>query len=54
VDDTIVMVRQGHLWGTSFHPELTDDTRLHRAFAELAVRPWGGDPATTLWCEVVP
>jgi len=40
VDDTIVMVRQGHLWGTSFHPELTDDTRLHRAFAELAEQRW--------------
>ena len=36
IDDTIVMVRQGNLWGTSFHPELTDDTRLHRAFIELA------------------
>jgi pyridoxal 5'-phosphate synthase pdxT subunit len=29
---TIVAVRQGHLWATSFHPELTGDTRLHAAF----------------------
>jgi len=27
-----VMVRQGNLLGTSFHPELTDDPRLHRYF----------------------
>jgi 5'-phosphate synthase pdxT subunit len=29
---TIVAVRQGHLWATSFHPELTGDTRIHAAF----------------------
>ena len=28
----IVAVRQGSLLGTSFHPELTDDTRLHEWF----------------------
>jgi 5'-phosphate synthase pdxT subunit len=27
-----VLVRQGHVWGASFHPELTSDTRLHRLF----------------------
>ncbi len=27
-----VAVRQGNLLGTSFHPELTDDTRLHEWF----------------------
>jgi 5'-phosphate synthase pdxT subunit len=31
----IVAVRQGKLLGTSFHPELTDDTRLHEWFAAL-------------------
>ncbi|MBS1712845.1 MAG: pyridoxal 5'-phosphate synthase glutaminase subunit PdxT [Armatimonadetes bacterium] len=30
----IVGVRQGRLLGTSFHPELTDDDRLHRWFLE--------------------
>lgn len=30
-----VAVRQGNLIGTSFHPELTDDTRLHRWFLGL-------------------
>lgn len=31
----VVAVRQGKLLGTSFHPELTDDTRLHRWFLSL-------------------
>ena len=31
----IVGARSGHLLGTSFHPELTDDARLHRFFLEL-------------------
>lgn len=31
---SIVAVRQGRLLGTSFHPELTDDDRLHRWFLE--------------------
>lgn len=29
-----VLVRQGNAWGCSFHPELTDDDRLHRMFVE--------------------
>ena len=34
-DGTIVAVRQGHLLGTAFHPELTDDVRLHRYFCAM-------------------
>lgn len=34
-DGKIVAVRQGNLLGTSFHPELTPDTRVHRWFLEL-------------------
>jgi 5'-phosphate synthase pdxT subunit len=34
-DDKIVGVKQGKLLGTSFHPELTDDTRLHEYFLTL-------------------
>lgn len=30
-----VAVRQGRLLGLTFHPELTDDLRLHRAFLEM-------------------
>jgi len=39
-DDTvgsIVAVRQGSLVATSFHPELTPDTRIHRWFVESVV-----------------
>lgn len=31
-----VAVRQGRLLGLAFHPELTDDLRLHKAFLEFA------------------
>lgn len=33
--DRIVAARQGHLLGASFHPELTDDIRLHRYFLDM-------------------
>jgi len=33
--DTIVAVRQGKMLVTSFHPELTDDTRLHKYFLDI-------------------
>jgi 5'-phosphate synthase pdxT subunit len=44
----IVAARQGHLLATAFHPELTDDARLHRYFLELVAarsssRPPGAD-----------
>lgn len=31
----IVMVRQGHLLGCSFHPELTDDARITELFLQM-------------------
>lgn len=34
-DGRIVAVRQNHLLATSFHPELTDDDRLHRLFIAM-------------------
>jgi 5'-phosphate synthase pdxT subunit len=36
-DGHTVGVRQGHLLGVSFHPELTDDTRLHEYFLREVV-----------------
>lgn len=33
--DHVVAVRQGNRIGTSFHPELTDDLRLHQWFLDL-------------------
>ncbi|MDE2969213.1 MAG: pyridoxal 5'-phosphate synthase glutaminase subunit PdxT, partial [Chloroflexota bacterium] len=35
-DGTPVAVRQGNALATSFHPELTTDTRFHRYFMEMA------------------
>ncbi len=36
--DDIVFVQQNNLLGTSFHPELGDDDRVHRYFLSLARR----------------
>lgn len=33
--DQIVAARQGHLLAASFHPELTDDERLHAYFLDM-------------------
>lgn len=33
----IVMVRQGNLLAAAFHPELTDDTRVHEYFVKMAI-----------------
>ncbi|MHB8461735.1 MAG: pyridoxal 5'-phosphate synthase glutaminase subunit PdxT [Vulcanimicrobiaceae bacterium] len=34
-----VMVRQGPILGTSFHPELTPDDRVHRYFLRMLEKP---------------
>jgi pyridoxal 5'-phosphate synthase pdxT subunit len=34
-DNTIVAVQQGHLLGTAFHPELTNDLRVHQYFYDM-------------------
>lgn len=38
-DGRIVAARQGRLLATSFHPELTRDTRFHRYFLTLTANP---------------
>ncbi|MDQ3856442.1 MAG: pyridoxal 5'-phosphate synthase glutaminase subunit PdxT [Chloroflexota bacterium] len=38
-DGTVVAVRQGHLLGTSFHPELTGDPRFHEYFLHMCDAP---------------
>lgn len=35
VDDHPVLIQRGKLLASSFHPELTDDTRLHKYFISL-------------------
>lgn len=34
LDGNPVLCRQGSVWGCTFHPELSGDTRLHRLFCE--------------------
>ncbi|MDP8969210.1 MAG: pyridoxal 5'-phosphate synthase glutaminase subunit PdxT [Actinomycetota bacterium] len=36
--DKVVVARQGDLLVSAFHPELTDDDRLHRLFVEIVNR----------------
>ncbi len=40
--DRIVAVRSGHLLGTSFHPELTTDDRVHRYFLRMVTEKKAG------------
>ncbi len=35
LDDVIVAARQGNILALAFHPELTDDTRIHEYFLEM-------------------
>lgn len=37
VGSAVVLAREGRLLASSFHPELTGDSRLHRLFLDLAV-----------------
>jgi len=37
-DGEPVLVRQGKVWAASFHPELSDDDRIHRLFVECVVK----------------
>ena len=46
-DGRIVAVRQGSVVATSFHPELTGDTRMHRFFVELVRARLGGEQTGT-------
>lgn len=47
VDDRPCLVREGNVWATSFHPELTSDTTVHSMFVESfsgAATPSSKDP----------
>lgn len=35
VDGHVVGLRQGNILATAFHPELTDDVRIHELFLSL-------------------
>lgn len=47
-DGTIVAARQGNLLATSFHPELTNDTRLHEYFLGIGTGPVHAGPPREL------
>jgi len=34
-----VMLRQGNILGTTFHPEMTEDTRVHQYFVRMVLSP---------------
>ena len=42
-DGDIVAVRQGNVFGTSFHPELTGDERIHAWWLEEVIKAAGSD-----------
>ncbi|RXT08914.1 pyridoxal 5'-phosphate synthase glutaminase subunit PdxT [Ammoniphilus sp. CFH 90114] len=44
-NDQVVAAQQGHLMVASFHPELTDDERIHGYFLEL-VEKYQSEPAS--------
>jgi len=37
-DNVPILIQEGNLLASSFHPELTDDLRVHRYFLEMAER----------------
>ena len=37
INNKIVAIKQGNVIGTSFHPELANDTRFHKYFARLVI-----------------
>lgn len=41
IDSEPVFVRQGNVLAATFHPELTEDRRVHRLFAEMVARSKG-------------
>jgi 5'-phosphate synthase pdxT subunit len=38
LNDKVVAVKQGNIIGTSFHPELADDVRLHMHFLKMVIK----------------
>ncbi len=53
-DGTIVAARQGNWLATSFHPELTSDTRFHAWFLDIARAKRGQNSGLTLASTAMP
>jgi 5'-phosphate synthase pdxT subunit len=47
VDGHGVFVRSGHVMGTSFHPELTSDHRVHAYFATMVAESMSAPPLSS-------
>jgi 5'-phosphate synthase pdxT subunit len=45
-EDKIVMAQEGKLLVTAFHPELTNDPRIHKYFIEMVAKVERHSPAT--------
>lgn len=43
-----VLCESGQILGATFHPELTDDGRIHRYFIDVTMSRGGGSPLATL------
>jgi 5'-phosphate synthase pdxT subunit len=54
LDGEPVLVRQGMILAGTFHPELTDDSRLHRQFVELATGAGSSAPGVSEKDTVLP
>lgn len=45
-EEKIILYRQGNLFASAFHPELTNDTRVHRLFIESIRSRLGAGPSS--------
>lgn len=53
-DSKIVAVRQSNILALSFHPELSNDTRIHRYFLEIVAGFKSGDSKETIAEAAIP
>jgi pyridoxal 5'-phosphate synthase pdxT subunit len=54
VGEGIVMARQGNLLATAFHPELTEDIRVHRYFIDMVASAKGRLQSATAQRAIAP
>ena len=52
--DEPILVRQGNVWGATFHPELSGDSALHRAIFGPAPRTVIARKAIPYWMKALP
>jgi len=52
--DEPILVRQGNVWGATFHPELTGDSSLHRAIFGPGSQSHTAKATVPLWMKTLP